>query len=569
MLGTESLDEEVRTAARRLSSVRVTPPLPAGSAGSTAGPSVRSKWRDVSDVGPKSKSNVGDDMSSEPSGGNSNALPPKLTRAQLMSAIRVASAEDPSIAEEMVNVFPIPRKKKIDPRPDSNSRPFGLPTKVLTSTTINGTVTQAKPNFSLQPKDAVIDHPKDLPNPTRGYDRMELDEAYKPHNIDPQIPNNPGNNDFGTQFTSTPIVTTIPKGNVPVTDANRLSVLYASLERYETMLFDPNLPDSTRSDIRFMIEKKQSEIDTLSAKTSPTIKSEFKGQSIAKMCQGGSATIDFSTNASTVETMKSLEKLQRSHNLRDEHMLAALEYFCTNTEWSEMIRNHAKSWEGLSWDHLRSEVLNTFFEDERDRELLAVHKGIESDTTIRGGLAKFGQLYMKMGGRTYTGEYLLISQFMESLGTTLFKKVNDDIKAFGDIRALSWSMFERIVQKHTNHSTRVANTGSASTKAAKREVQTKNEPNTRPTKKPRNDKHSPKNTTTTEPPAKKERAPCKKCGYNLTKRNGKWNGKHDPKECAPGQPKFGHYMKECTTCKGTNGWHAENCADAPNCEVKP
>lgn len=112
MLGTESLDEEVRTAARRLSSVRVTPPLPAGSAGSTAGPSVRSKWRDVSDVGPKSKSNVGDDMSSEPSGGNSNALPPKLTRAQLMSAIRVASAEDPSIAEEMVNVFPIPRKKK-------------------------------------------------------------------------------------------------------------------------------------------------------------------------------------------------------------------------------------------------------------------------------------------------------------------------------------------------------------------------------------------------------------------------------------------------------------------------
>ncbi len=79
------------------------------------------------------------------------------------------------------------------------------------------------------------------------------------------------------------------------------------------------------------------------------------------------------------------------------------------------------------------------------------------------------------------------------------------------------------------------------------------------------------NTTNTPPAgpvAKRERAPCKKCGYYLIKRNGKWNGKHDFVECAPGQPKFGHYMKECTTCKGTNGWHREDCKDIPNVQVR-
>ncbi len=230
------------------------------------------------------------------------------------------------------------------------------------STTTNGTVTEANPIFSLQPKEAVLDQPKDLPNPMRGYDRVELDEAYKPHNIDPQLSTTPGNKGSGNQYTDYSFVTTNSKTAELTTNAQRLNSLYESLERYEVMLLDPNLPDSNRSDISSIITNKQNEIFILSAKTTPTINSEFKA------CNNKSTTKTFTQPAAPV--------------------------------------------------------------------------------------------------------------------------------------------------------------------------------------------------------AKRERAPCKKCGYDLTKSNGTWNGKHDPIKCAPGQPKFGHYMKECTTCKGTNGWHTEDCKDIPNIQVK-
>ncbi|KNC87787.1 hypothetical protein SARC_00045 [Sphaeroforma arctica JP610] len=91
----------------------------------------------------------------------------------------------------------------------------------------------------------------------------------------------------------------------------------------------------------------------------------------------------------------------------------------------------------------------------------------------------------------------------------------------------------------------------------------------RNTKKPRTTAGGGIGSTSTEPKGeRKERASCKKCGYNLTKRDGKWNGKHDSVKCAPGKPNFGHYLKECTTCKGTNGWHKDDCKDMPDVQVK-
>lgn len=488
-----------------------------------------------------------------------------------MSALLLAQKEDPSFAEAVRENLPIPRKKNISPNPGSSSRSFGLPAKSFTSTTVNGVTTSAKPDFSLQPGSATRDHPSDLPNPTRGYDRMDLDEAYKPRNIDPHVAVSAGSNDFGNHYTSTPLVTTPTSGETVRTDGDRLSYLRNRVEFYERKLFeDTSLTEAGHANVKYMIDKCQGEINTLisaNAKADRTTPTDTRA--IGKMCSGATVTIDFSTNASTVETLKSLEKLQRSHNLKDKHMFPALEYFCKNDEWEDMIRVRAELWKDMSWTDLRNEIQNLFFEDERDRELLVVNKGIENETTIRGGLAKFNQLFLKMGGRTYTGEYLLIAQFMNQLGPTLFKKVNDDIREFGDIRSLSWSLFERIVHKHTNHSTKVMSI-TPTTKPGKRDTPTNgtDQPAARPPKRPRNERAA-TTTTPADPPARKERAPCKKCGYNLTKRNGKWNGKHDPKECAPGQPKFGHYMKECTTCKGTNGWHKEDCKDIPNCEVKP